>query len=359
MLGLADALRPEVETAFLSFPEDGCCRAFLAEVGRRGFGAQMLRNDSPRVLAVVRELAGLLRQVGADVLCCHGYKADLLGGWAARRAMVPVVAVSRGWTGESRRVRFYEALDRWALRRADRVVGVSEGQAAKVRRAGVSAERLVVIRNAIRADRFAGPDPIAREELQAYFPKRRRRIVAAAGRLSPEKGFDVLVEAARRVAEVDPEVGFIHFGDGPQREPIVRQVEAAGLNGSFVLAGFRGDLDRLFPSFDLVVLPSWTEGLPNVALEALAAEVPVVATAVGGTPEVVGEGHGHLVPPGNPEMLALRIHEMLADEAERQAMGRRGRAFVTEHFAFEAQARDYLRLFEELTGAATCGTLAG
>ena len=161
------------------------------------------------------------------------------------------------------------------------------------------------------------------------------------------------------MAEVDPGVGFIHFGAGPLRDRIARRIEEAGLAGSFVLAGFRDDLDRWLPAFDLVVLPSWTEGLPNVALEALAAAVPVVATAVGGTPEVVGEGCGHLVPPGNPDLMALRIHEALADEAERQAMGRRGRAFITEHFTFEAQARKYQQLFEELTGAATCGTLAG
>ena len=117
--------------------------------------------------------------------------------------------------------------------------------------------------------------------MERYFRGKRERIVGAAGRLSPEKGFDVLIEAAARVIDLDPTVGFVLFGDGPCKPALMEQIGSLGLTGSVVLAGFRNDLDRFIPQLDLFVLPSYTEGLPNVVLEACAAGVPVVATAVG------------------------------------------------------------------------------
>jgi glycosyltransferase involved in cell wall biosynthesis len=348
MLGLANALSAEYRTAFVLFPEGGRCRAFLGEVGRQGFGGFALASDTPWVRAAVRELSGRLGELGADVLCCHGYKANLLGRPAARRAGIPVVAVSRGWTGESFKVRMYERLDRFTLPWMDRVVCVSQGQAARVRRAGVSGKRVAVIRNAICADRFAAPLPHGRELLQGFFPEPRRLIVGGAGRLSVEKGFGVLVQAAERVCRQQPDVGFVIFGDGPLRDRLQHDIALAGLGGRFVLAGFRGDLDGLIPHLDLLALSSFTEGLPNVVLEAMAAAVPVVATAVGGTPEVVAEGvTGYLVPPGDAEALAERLAQLLASP-EREEMGRAGRERVLREFTFAGQARQYERFFEGL-----------
>jgi glycosyltransferase involved in cell wall biosynthesis len=263
---------------------------------------------------------------------------------------VPVIAVSRGWTGECFKVRLYERLDRLCLRWMDRVVCVSEAQAVRVRCAGVRPQRVRVIPNAVDPERFADPEAHYRTKLLRYFRQPRTRIVGAAGRLSPEKGFDVLVAAAARVVQADPSVGFVLFGEGPERANLLRRINAAGLTGSFVLSGFRADLDRFMPFFDLLTLPSFTEGMPNVVLEAFAAGVPVVASAVGGTPEVVEDGQsGFLVPPGRPEALAARITEALASEDRLRDMGLHGRQRVLDEFSFAAQAERYRRLFEELT----------
>ena len=349
MLGLARNLPGTYRSVFVSFAEGGRCRAFLQEARRQGFKAVALEHDTPHLLAATRELADFLGRSRAGVLCCHGYKAALLGRLAARRRGIPVVSVSRGWTGESLRVRLYEALERLNLRWMDRVVCVSEGQAARVRGAGVPAGRTVVIPNAIQAERFAHPNPEYRGRLRAFFPTPPRRVVGAAGRLSPEKGFGILVDAAARVADGDPDVGFVLFGDGPLRAKLARQVAVAGLAGQFVLAGFRHDLDCFLPFLDLLVLPSFTEGMPNVVLEAFAAGVPVVATAVGGTPELIEEGQsGYLVPPGDPAALARRIGNVLAAEDGGRGLGRRGRERVLRGFTFAAQAERYHRLFEEL-----------
>jgi glycosyltransferase involved in cell wall biosynthesis len=348
MLGLARGLGPAARTAVVSFAEGGRCRAFLEAARRQGVEAVALDNDTPRLRAATRELTRLLAQLRADVVLCHGYKANLLGRSAARRLHIPAVAVARGWTGESLRVRLYEALDRWHLRWMDRVVCVSQAQASRVLRAGVHPERVRVIHNAVDPERFSAPDPRHRDELCGRFKRRPARLVGAAGRLSPEKGFEVFVAAAGQVSRTHPEVGFVLFGDGPRRERILRQVQAAGLSDRFALAGFRDDLDCYVPHLDLFVLPSYTEGLPNVVLEACAASVPVVATAVGGTPEILRDGAGLLVAPGDATALADTIAAALGRGAALRALGEAGHSRVRERFTFAAQARRYQELLYEL-----------
>lgn len=349
MLGLGRALAPAWRSVYVSFGEGGRCEPFLAEARRQGFVAARLRNDTPRLWAAAAELLAVLREAGADVVCCHGYKSNLLGLRAGRRLRIPVVAVSRGWTGEDWKVRVYEALDRRVMRRVDRVVCVAEGQAARVREAGVPAEKVVVIPNAVRAERFTTPDMAAREALFNLFPAPPRHVVGAAGRLSPEKGFEVLIEAARRVFAEDARTGFVVYGDGPLRRVLSEKVAGAGLSGRFVLAGFTTELDRIMPHFSVLALPSHSEGMPNVALEAMAAGVPVVATTVGGTPEVVeDEVTGFLVPDGDAEGLAGRILELLRSDELGRRMGTRGRQRVADRFGFETQAARYDSLFRAL-----------
>ncbi len=350
MLGLAKALPDVYRSTFLSFAEGGRCAAFLDQTEQAGFEGQPLCNDMPRLRACMRELATVLRIRAADVLICHGYKSNLLGRIAARRAGVPIVSVSRGWTGENVKVQLYEKLDRLNLRFMDAVVAVSEGQAQKVLKAGVPAQKLTIIRNAARLDAFRDPIPHYREKLkQLAGATGAEKIIVAAGRLSPEKGFAVLVDAAAEARKSGAEHRFVIFGDGKQRISLENQIAKFGLKERVILAGFQNDLDRWIPWADVVVLPSFTEGLPNVALEASAAGIPVVATAVGGTPEVVRDGEtGYLVPPGNPVALSDKILSLCRDEFLRRRLGEAGQRFMHEHFSFAAQADAYQRLFTRL-----------
>jgi len=349
MLGLAQSLPESCRSAFALFADHGSSRAFGRQLLDQGMETTTLTYDTPQLPAMVRELTSRLREWDVDVLCCHGYKADLVGLMAARRAGVPAIAMSHGWTAETWKVRVYEALDRACLRRMARVVCVSAGQAEKVRRAGVRPDRGTVIRNAVRAERFDRVDPADRQVLEGMFPHAPARIIGSAGRLSPEKGFDMLVEAAAIVARSDPGAGFVHFGDGPLRQAIRRRIGELGLEQRFILAGLRDDLDRFLPHWDLSVLPSFTEGLPTVVLESYAAGVPVVATAVGGTPEAVADGvDGYLVQPGDPTALARRILDLLGADDRRREMGRLGRRRIRAEFTFDAQATRFQRVCEQL-----------
>ena len=349
MLGLAGHMDRRFTSRFLSFPEGGRCEEFLNEVRAAGFAAESLTNDTPQVPQTLRELTDRLKVSKADLLVTHTFKPNCLGRIAARRLGIPCVVVSRGWTWENLKVRMYEAMDRVNLRFVDHVVAVSEGQAEKVRKAGVPSPRLSVIRNAARLKAFAQPDAEYRTKLRSYFNSEVTSIVLGAGRLSQEKGFAVMVEAAAEVLKQQPKAGFIIFGEGVERPAMESRIRELGLAGRVVLPGFTAELDKYLPWADVVVLPSFTEGLPNVALEASAAGIPVVATAVGGTPEVIADGEtGFLVPSGNPSMLGERIGRLLADAGLRKRLGDAGRVRMETQFTFAGQARAYEALFERL-----------
>jgi glycosyltransferase involved in cell wall biosynthesis len=344
---------------FLSFAERGLAKAFLDRAAADGFETTTLYNNTPHLFRAAREIAEHLRRWRADVLSCNGYKPDLIGWLAAQRAGVPVVSIAHGWTAATWKVRAYEALDRLVMHGMDRTVCVSAAQAAKVRRAGVSSQRVLVIRNAVETTPFERPLPAYREKLLELFAWQPSHIVGAAGRLSPEKGFDQYIDAAALVREKHPKAGFVLFGDGPLRESLRRRITLRKLDKALVLAGFRTDVERYLPHLDVSVSSSHTEGLPIGVLEAMAARVPVVATAVGGTPEVVDNGvTGWLVAPRNVAALAQRIVELLANDDQRRRMGDAARRRIEEEFTFARMAEQYREVFESLRVrySAACGS---
>ncbi len=349
MLGLARHLPGDVATTFLSFAEGGRAQPFLDEASRYGFEAKALAYNAPRILACIREVADELRRLRADLLCTSGYKPDLIGWRAARRVGIPVISISHGWTGATWKVRVYESLDRCILARLDAVVCVSQAQSEKVLAAGAPAARVAVIRNAVGVEAFVEAQPAGRAEMEGWFAKPPRWIVAAAGRLSPEKGFELLIDAAAQVVAQFPDAGFVLFGEGPLRVALENQVAERGLRDRFIFAGFRTDLGRFLPSLDLGVMSSYTEGLPIALLETCAAGVPTVATAVGGIPEVIDdEQSGLLVPSGDVPALARSIAALLQDDARRRTMGAAARDRVRRDFSFSATSGQYHDLFKKV-----------
>lgn len=348
VLGVARHLSGVHQSVFLSFSESGMARDFLAEAAAAGFETIELRENWPHIFRAVDEVAGHLRHHASSVICTSGYKPDLIGLWAARRVGIPAVAIAHGWTAATWKVRLNELLDRWLMRRFDCVVSVSQAQARRVQLAGVRPERMVTIPNAVELDGQIIPSARNRALLESFFADRPQTIVVAAGRLSPEKGFDLFVDTAHAMRE-HGDVGFLLFGDGPLREALTRQIEMRNLQHCCILAGFRSDLHRLLPYADVLVLSSHTEGLPVIVLESLAAGVPVVATAVGGVPEVIEDGiQGFLVNPGDVGMLTQRLRQLIVDSELRRRMGVAGRERVAAEFSVTMQSQRYQQVFEKL-----------
>lgn len=348
------------EPLVISFAESGRDNELLAEAGRHGLRHRALRVDGAFNPRAVSSLVSLLRDEGVRLLCTHGYKSNVVGRLAAWIAGIPEIAVSRGWTAENARIRFYERLDRLFLRLADRVVAVSEGQRAKILKSGVRPGKVSVIRNC-----FALDEEEQRAEPGAPARLRVRRelgipedavLVASAGRLSPEKNYAGFIEVARRVRRAEPSVHFAVFGEGFLRPDLERAIAQAGLQDAFLLPGFRKDMPAVYEALDIFVLPSFTEGLPNVVLEAFARRRPVVASAVGGTPEVVTHGKdGFLTAPTDLDGLAGFVLRLARDPQLRRDMGAAGRETLRERFDFARQTEDWVALYRSLLSGRDLG----
>jgi glycosyltransferase involved in cell wall biosynthesis len=167
------------------------------------------------------------------------------------------------------------------------------------------------------------------------------------------KGGAVLIEAASRIVAKHPAAHFVFVGEGPFRRDWEELAHAKGLARNVTMTGRRDDTPEVYASLDLVVLPSFDEAMPMCLLEAMAAGVPVIATTVGGIPEIISDGRsGFLVPPGDAKALAAAILEVLEFPRRAADMARIAQANVLDKFSSEGMARNYTRLYEEAAIAA-------
>jgi glycosyltransferase involved in cell wall biosynthesis len=234
----------------------------------------------------VRRFARLVERWLPDVVCTAGYKADIISAFYQK---VPSIAVTRGWTAKDLKVRFFEWLDKRTLKYHTGVVVVSPAQRDEVASLKVPAERLFYIPNAIDVSALPSAHECEKilQEVGGYFSS---SIIGYVGRLSIEKGVTYLIDALAMLKVKQAEVHLLIVGEGKQRAKLQAQVESLGLRQAVKFLGERGDARQIIGALDLLVLPSLTEGLPNVVLEAFAYKTPVVATAVGGVPELVKDG---------------------------------------------------------------------
>jgi glycosyltransferase involved in cell wall biosynthesis len=244
-------------------------------------------------------------------------------------------------------MRLYNQLDRCSLPAADRVITVCQPFADSLARTGVERARIRVLPNSIDPDRRAS-------EQEAHALRRKldiadnERVILSIGRFSREKGQIDLIRAADHLAQLHPGLRFrlVLAGEGPERERVERA--AAELSGRAVFVGHQRDLRPYYSLADLFVLPSYSEGSPNVILEAMAAGVPIVATTVGGVPETVQDQRtALLVPAGNPRALAGAIGRLLTDKPLAARLAANAVADVKERFSPETYRRSLVGIYQE------------
>lgn len=280
------------------------------------------------------------RQRGAALLHGHGLARMLLFFVASRAARLPLVVTLHNLVAPlpAGQRRAASTL----LGGAARVIAVSEAVARSARQAGLVAEsRLRVVPNGVEIARFRAT-PARRDGTG-------KAVALCVARLSPEKGVDLLVEAMALAGAA--ELFLRVAGDGPEEARLRERIRASGLCGRVELLGRRDDIPDLLASADLYCQPSRDEGLGMAALEAMASGLPVVATRVGGLPEVVQEGRtGLLVPSEDPAALAAALTALAADLSMARRMGAAGRARVEAQFTAEAMRQATARVYAEALG---------
>jgi glycosyltransferase involved in cell wall biosynthesis len=250
----------------------------------------------------------------------------------------------------SRRVDFRlkkNSFSRWKYRQVDAFVCASAAIADLLAKDGVSPSRIVTIHEGIDVERIARTEPAsvhAELWLPAHAP-----VVGSIGALVEHKGHRHLIDAAAIVVRQVPDARFVVFGEGPLRPALEQQIRHLHLEKHIFLPGFRPDVIAFLKRFDLFVMCSEMEGLGTSILDAMAAGRAVVGTRTGGIPEVVDDGvTGILVPPSDPQALAVAISMLLDDPAARERMGAAGWTRVRERFTMERMVEDTRRLYREL-----------
>jgi glycosyltransferase involved in cell wall biosynthesis len=312
------------------------------------FESQRAGRFDPRAIF---EVASFLKREKIQLLCTHGFKANVIGALAKKFAGVPQIAFCRGWTAETLSVRVYEFLERRFLALADRIICVSEAQAEYFTSRHFLQPRISVVHNAMldSVDTDLECDRGASKTRLGFSPA--TRLVGVVGRLSVEKGQRFLVEAASELANEFSDLKIVLLGEGRERVNLEHQIAKLGLENVVVLEGFQKNVAVWMQAFDVLANCSLTEGIPNAILEAMAVGTPVVATAVGGVPELIKDREtGLLIAPGNSAALATGVAKLLSDPVLALRLGQAGRAWVQERFSARGQRNLLLSIYRESLG---------
>lgn len=311
----------------------------VVEVGFPGLRRSVLLNPIP----AIRRLRGVFREASPDVAHCFLYWAYLIGVPIARSVRVPVVVSSRrSLTAASRRFRLLVPWERACDRLADAVVCNSSAvMEDAIRHTRLPRRKAIVIRNGVSLPAQVGP-PVTHP---------RRAVIVA--NLIAYKGHAVALTAFARVRALSPmlEARLELAGAGPEEGPLRALARERGIDEDVEFLDSVADVPALLASCSFTVLPSLSEGMPNAVLESLAHGRAVIASAVGGVPEILDHGGGLLVPPGDPEALADAMCTLLADPALAARLGAEGRALVHDRFGTDRMVDESLRLYRRLLAA--------
>jgi glycosyltransferase involved in cell wall biosynthesis len=289
----------------------------------------------------------------ADILHLHGYKDTILVGLLPRFLRgIPAIRTLHGWTSKTKlsRIWLYEKLDRFCLKRLDGIVSVNTNLVDQVKRF-VKRAPVITIENGIPPLRF-NKEQILQEEGELAEFCRDAFVVGGVGRFSKEKGFTYLVEAMSVLVAKRPELKLVLIGEGDQQKELERIIQEERLAQHVFFAGYKHDAARYLPIFDVFVLPSLTEGLPIVLLEAMQAGVPVVATRVGGVPDVLKNGeYGALVESGTGKALAQSVLQVIEHLDDAQLRAEKSKERALNQYSSARMAACYLKLYYSVSGA--------
>ena len=325
---------------------------FIAAARALGLEIDVIPERGRFDRSVIAALRKIVTQRSPDVIVTHQVKSHFLIKVSGLWKKYPWVAFNHGYTTTDRKMLLYNRLDRWSLPKADRVVTVCEAFAKQLVNMGVPRERIHVQHNSIR------PEPaVSAQEMHALRRKlgiyEDERVILAVGRLSKEKAQIDLLRAFENLRDPNPDrAKLVIVGDGPERESLEAAAASLGIRDRVVFTGQVNNVQVYFATADVLVNPSHSEGSPYVLLEAMAANLPIVATAVGGVPEMVENNQtALLVPAGDPRALADAIARVLSDKQLAQRLSASASTLGFLRFSPENYVRSLAKVYREALGS--------
>lgn len=351
VLGLVEAqLKMGVFGEVGSIAAEGAApRPLEIECDRRGIPYRRLAiTPAINICSAAKHLHDA-ESAGVDLLHGHGYKPNILFGmFLGAIRQIPMITTIHGWT-ETRRftkMGFYQALDRISWRWLDQIVAVSDVSPAY--REQHLAGKVVTIKNGITFPLNAAQLPeVVAKRVDAHC--RNRPCIGMVSRLSPEKGVDTMLSAMTKLIEDGADYALVIVGEGPERHRIERQIKENHLGDNVMLAGYVDRAQGLIPRFDVLAIPSRTEGLPITLLESMVHNVAVIASRVGQIPEVLDKGRcGYLIEPDDDLALAKGVRHLIEDHNHREELIKFARKRVLNKYGMAQVAQRYNKIYKKL-----------
>ncbi len=305
---------------------------------------QRFRLDPTPIWQVIK----IAREGKYNLIQSHGYKSHFISAIVAPVLGLPWIAFAHGWTTEDTKVKFYHSLDRLLLRYATIVVAVSP-QLKKVfdKLRGTKKQTLLLL-NAI--DQNAIPRKLGGQAIRSKLCLNEDSILLGCfGRLSFEKGQDILIKAFAKIHLEHPAVRIVFLGDGPNFNALSALAGELGIADKVDFVSHERNIGDYYEAIDLLVLPSRSEGLPNVVLEAMSFSVPVVASEVGAVSEIINNGlNGWLIPPNDVDALSNQLHQVLSNKPQLRIIGEVACLSLQPKFCPIARTQKILDLYEQI-----------
>lgn len=324
----------------------GIC-PLIAEARKEGIASEIVYLKNKFDLDGIDKISDFIRDNNTDILHCHEYKSNIMGLLASRKRKIKVITTAHGWVKSDLKVRLYELFDAIWIRFFDIIVAVSLSRKKELMSRLIPEKKILVINNGIALGAFAetGNAEKYRRELKL---RPETKVIGNIGRLTSEKGHRYLLEAFPAVLRKFPDSKLLLAGDGNLREKLLMQAKNLGIAESVFLLGYKKDIKPLLSIMDIFVFPSLTEGFPMALLEAMAMGVPVIASKVGGIPEIVKENEtGILVRSKNSSEIAEAIIKLLSEQEILDRMKVKSREEV-RRFSVEEMVRKYENLYVNL-----------
>ena len=342
-----------VHVAAVLTPRDADRHPFVVRLQSLGVPTTPVVVGGRSYLREYRQLRALMSKLNPRVVHSHGYRADLIAGAAARQQRIPRVSTVHGFLGGSLRNRMYERMQLIALRHADAVLAVSRPLVDRLAKAGVPAGKIYFVPNGFAPLAVNLARDAARQQLDLNGSA---PIVGWVGRLSREKGADVMLDA---IAACETPWRLSMIGDGPEREALAQHAAELGITDRITWHGPVMSAGTLFNAFDAFVLSSRTEGTPIVLFEAMHSGVPIVATGVGGVPDVVSPAEAILLPPDQPVMIAQALDAILSDPTAAKRRSSLARERVIRDFGQERWLAQIDRIYRQIESDAVIRRVPG
>jgi glycosyltransferase involved in cell wall biosynthesis len=339
-----------IETTVATFLRNEDTNSFTEKLEDLYIPVLALSEEGPYDLSIIQKLKRLAREVKPDLIETHAVKSHFLTRLSGLPRSIPWIAFHHGYTSTTWRTKSYNELDRWSLRAASQVVTVSRVSVEQLTSKGIKPEKIRIIHNAVSATYGintgdASQVDALRESLGIPVGQ---KVILSVGRLSKEKDQVGLVEAMRELRSPSPPYLLI-VGGGPEHKAILERARELGLTNRVILTGHQDQVGPFYALADMVVISSRSEGSPNVLLEALAVGVPLVATAVGGIPEMVTDGeHALLVPHGNARQMAEAIDKLLGTKGLAQRLTEHGKMLIRTRFSLAERARTLSEMYQDI-----------